>query len=95
MELAWWFQQLAFLRNAIAHGGEIDPERYLERRLPFAGWSYRRPFVAGTRADQQRALAPGLAFGGEDVEVQQGDRHRGRDVEGWPPLAAGGTTLAP
>jgi hypothetical protein len=26
--LAWWFQRLAFLRNAIAHGGEIDPERY-------------------------------------------------------------------
>jgi hypothetical protein len=27
-ELAWWFQQLAFLRNAIAHVGEIDAERY-------------------------------------------------------------------
>jgi hypothetical protein len=27
-DLAWWFQQFAFLRNAIAHGGDIDPDRY-------------------------------------------------------------------
>lgn len=27
-ELAWWFQQLAFLRNAIMHGDELDPAQF-------------------------------------------------------------------
>jgi hypothetical protein len=27
-DLAWWFQQFAFLRNAIAHGADVQPDRY-------------------------------------------------------------------
>jgi hypothetical protein len=37
--------------------------------------------VAKVEHDQACALASGLAFGTEDVEVQQGGRHRDHDVE--------------